>query len=212
MLIGISGAHGCGKTTLAKQYATQSGLEYIPASTNEIAKRAGYAHGSVDLDINERIKLQWSILEGFKGFIRDCPANTVTDRTPLDVAAYTMAEIGMHSTKLVDPAVLKTVPALVREAQELTKKRFQHVTLLRPLPTYDAIDGKRPPANEAFQMHYQFLLEGLAFATHMSKTFTISLCMTNSLEARLEMLSEDVADVIERNGTHQTPAEHVFVH
>lgn len=210
MLIGISGAHGCGKTTLAKEYAIRSGLDYVPASTNEIAKRAGYAHGSVDLDINERIKLQWHILEGFKSFIKDCPPNAVTDRTPLDVAAYTLAEMGMHSAKLADPAVLKTVPLLVREAQALTKQCFQHVSILRPLPTYDAVEGKRPPENEAFQMHFQFLLEGLAFATQMSKTFSISLSVTNSLEARLEMLSEDVADVIERSGSHETPV-HTFV-
>lgn len=198
MLIGISGAHGCGKTTLAKEFALRSGLEYLPASVNEMAKSAGYAHGSVSLSLTERIDLQWVMLGAFRKFLAKCPADCITDRTPLDVAAYTLAEIGMHSDKTVSAASLDSVPELVKEAQQLTKAHFQHVMLLRPLPSYEAIEGKRPPANKAFQMHYQYLLEGLAFAAHVGRPFSISMALSNSLNERLSMLTDDVADVMDR--------------
>lgn len=198
MLIGISGAHGCGKTTLAEEFALRSGLEYLPASVNEMAKSAGYAHGSVSLDLTERINLQWTMLGAFRKLLAKSPADCVTDRTPLDVAAYTLAEIGMHSDKAASADSLNSVPELVKEAQRLTKAHFQHVMLLRPLPSYEVIEGKRPPANKAFQMHYQYLLEGIAFDTHMGRSFSVSMTISNSLSERLSILADEVADVMDR--------------
>ncbi len=198
MLVGISGAHGSGKTTLAKEIALRMGLVYVPASVNEMAKSAGYKHTSVDLPLKDRIFLQKHVLEGFRTFLGKCGPETITDRTPLDVAAYTLAEIGMHSGNVLDAAMQEMVTDIVKDSIAMTHQLVNHVMVLQPLPAYEAIEGKRPPENPAFAMHFQYLIEGIAFSAHDNQRTSVSMCLSNGLEDRIAFLAADIDDLMDR--------------
>lgn len=87
MRIALTGAHGVGKTTLARQLAEKYNLEIIPECARELLDSAGWDWHS--LNITERLMLEASIARTYRSYFAQIEDNWVSDRTPLDVIAYT---------------------------------------------------------------------------------------------------------------------------
>ncbi|EOW9031436.1 AAA family ATPase, partial [Cronobacter malonaticus] len=86
--IGITGAQGSGKTTLAKFIDRHYGIPYVDAGVGKLMSELGVKVGE-QLPLYERLQVQMEIAKhielitrGMEGF--------VIDRTPLDVVAYTL--------------------------------------------------------------------------------------------------------------------------
>ncbi len=87
-IIGFSGESGTGKSWVAEKLATQLGFHYQPSRGAEVA-------AEINFDVNaphtfvERLNYQEDVLE--KMIEDNClHLNAVFDRTPLDLAAYTI--------------------------------------------------------------------------------------------------------------------------
>jgi hypothetical protein len=87
--IGISGVHRTGKTTLAKELAKRLGLPFIPVDASGYFKELGLDPKDnmscadlmlVQKNILEGSREKWGVTTGF-----------VSDRTPIDFAAYTVS-------------------------------------------------------------------------------------------------------------------------
>ena len=90
--VGFMGAHRTGKTTLAERVATESGLAFARTSTSEVFARHGLDPAE-PIDGVTRLKLQQEILREGERVWGSYPGGFVTDRTPLDMAAYTLVGV-----------------------------------------------------------------------------------------------------------------------
>src|ERR1035437_11190687 len=92
-LIGLMGSHNTGKTTLMHAYAEKNNLARIETSVSAIFKELGRDPAAV-FDFRTRMDIQEHVLtrvdEGYAEL--DPKEQAITDRTPIDMLAYTMAE------------------------------------------------------------------------------------------------------------------------
>lgn len=195
MLVGITGSSGTGKTTLATDVADALGISFVPSEINKIALAAGFKNASLELSFDERITLQQKILVGYKEFLAELPSNTITDRTPIDIAAYMMAEVTMHSGKKMREFAMQQITTFVEDCLAVTNATFDTVLIVRPLNTYEEIDGKRPPVNPAYQLHTQLIMEGLA--SRIKRVNKVVTIFTLDRERRAEIATEVLMERME---------------
>jgi nicotinamide riboside kinase len=156
MRIGFCGAHRTGKTTLAIAVAEKLKLDTTLSGTSAIVKQFGF-NMALDnrLEVSNGLAMQQAILDALlEGQVGD---NFVADRTPIDCAAYLLAD----ATASVGNAELhEEVMTYVESATRETFKRFDLLVLVPPALPFEAIDGK-PPYNLAYQMHHHLLCRSL---------------------------------------------------
>lgn len=157
MLIGISGAHRSGKTSLAKSFAEANSKEWTfhPHKTITFSKK----NIVKELSLSERIDAQIEILENHKVFIDDLKAkggNVIVDRTPLDFIVYLLCEVGMTS----DLDHSSTIMRYIDDCLHYLNMNFNEIFMLNPLDIFVEEEGK-PAKNIAYQTHFHFLMKGL---------------------------------------------------
>lgn len=97
MRYGLCGAHRVGKTTLMKELSVKLDLPVIETSTFAVFKQRNL-DPAIHYDFSTRMSVQQDILN----HLVSCYATEtkfITDRTPLDALAYTIADIN-NSTSL----------------------------------------------------------------------------------------------------------------
>lgn len=122
MRIGFMGAQGVGKTTLLKElvgYSALVGHAFIPGMTRNITKRLG-------LPINEQgtFETQKALVKNMVWHLK-AYENLVTDRTLLDIYAYT---VYMHEKGKLDSTQVNYIRQRVIKYQPL----FDLVVFMRP--------------------------------------------------------------------------------
>ncbi|MDE4914807.1 AAA family ATPase [Methylobacterium sp. 092160098-2] len=156
MILGLAGTHRSGKSTLARDVAERAGIGYYDGSFGRLAKTLGY-ESVAKMDIAERLSMQHRVLDLYDREIRQDGGGRITDRTPFDMCAYLIAEVGMHAG--LEEAASRSVVAYRDRCIALTRELFDAVFLLQPLPVYVVADGK-PSGDPAYQQHIQMLIEG----------------------------------------------------
>lgn len=97
--IGLSGAHRTGKTSICREIENlyNGGVVFVPTTSSDVAARLGF-DTTAQHDFGSRLHFQLELLDTLET-IWDSAKNTyevwVTDRTPLDLLAYTY--IDSHS-------------------------------------------------------------------------------------------------------------------
>lgn len=123
--IGIIGAAGTGKTTLAKRISEELGVEFLEAKqiTQPILDRDEYDYGS-GIQVERFLSSAARQKQILRSTLRQQSnaASWVTDRTFVDIAAY--AVCGLHDS---DPAVLRRMVEQCREA--LNGDLYSHLFL-----------------------------------------------------------------------------------
>ena len=95
MILGVAGAHRVGKTTFAKDFADAGEATLMVTSASEVFK----AHGldpAAPMDFKTRLYIQRHILDHVQDVYSCWKAPykvAITDRTPIDMMAYTLAEV-----------------------------------------------------------------------------------------------------------------------
>lgn len=158
MRIGFTGAHRTGKTTLARAVARCYQLPLLSLRVSGIVADHGFDM-AVDNRLDTGVIMQAAQLTDMIEAIEANPAGFVSDRTPLDAAAYFMADAtaGAGSEMSRETAV-----QYVERCMALTAKHFDVVILVPPAITFEPLDGK-PPMNEAYQEHLHLLIRGMLF-------------------------------------------------
>ena len=153
MRIGLTGSHRCGKTTLMHAFSAASGLPTAPSTVSQIAARAGYDMSqsrmtAAGLDFQDTVLDTMAVDYALPAF--------VSDRTPLDAAAYTMCD-AVAGTGDLDDRIL----AYRDRALRLTASLFDVIVLVQPgIPVVSA-PGK-PPLGAAYQEHFNYVAYSLA--------------------------------------------------
>lgn len=90
--IGLCGSHRTGKTTLAGKIAEKLKVPFIQTATSQVFARNGLDPAE-HLDFASRIGIQHEILQEAEKDWKKAGGTFITDRTPIDMMAYTMVDI-----------------------------------------------------------------------------------------------------------------------
>ena len=157
--IGLAGTHRTGKTTLAKAWAARHGCDYVTLSVSKILADMGMTTKQVSDCSDTRLELQQELLRRSNIAFFEKAGSFISDRTPIDIAAYTLADAieGYYSD-----AQWSVVQQIVDDCIEITNNAFHCLLMLRPEPSigYKAEPGK-PMPDMAYQMHHSIVIAGL---------------------------------------------------
>lgn len=152
--IGLCGAHRGGKTTLAEALAESLALPFARTSTSAVFARHGLDPAQA-LDFATRLWIQGEVLAAARGVWGQFPGGFVTDRTPLDFIAYTLADV--HGGQSVDAAALRQY---LENCFAATRAFFSLLVVVQPgIPLVP--EAGKAALNPAYIEHLNSLVLGL---------------------------------------------------
>lgn len=191
MLYGVCGTHRSGKTTAAKLLAEQMGIEFLDSSF-DVAKKFGY-NPVGRMSLKDRMAMQILVLDDHIEKLKAAPRPLVTDRTPLDYFAYTLAQFGMTSHEQADEQTLACAWHFCQKCLETTKTYYDMVFIMDPLTVYEVDPNKATPvANPAFQLHIHALIHGAVSQIHREVNYAIVPFMP--VQERVDFIAQQVVD------------------
>jgi len=160
-MFGLSGAHRTGKSTLAKVISEKLHLPYAQLNeASRIFKEMGLVQG-IDYSPEIVLTVQERILEAadkfFQAHIDEHGTSFITDRTPLDMAAYMMVLVGRSN--FTDKELVR-VESYLKDCRTVCSSYFSMIMLVQPGIPYVAEEGK-PPPNLMYQEHIAALIYGM---------------------------------------------------
>ncbi len=175
--IGLCGAHRTGKTDLATALSFALDMPFIPLNTTDIFLRY-HLNPSKPMDFKTRMDIQHRILDYAVDTWSNASQPFISDRTPIDMFAYTIAEVQGNTLNARMEAELADYKL---RCQQATEKYFGNVVLVPPaIPIIDAI-GKASPSRGYIE-HIHLLCLGLLHSSHVMG-YVIDEDVTN-IEAR----------------------------
>lgn len=127
-MIGLLGAHRVGKTTLARKVSEDLGIPFVETKLSDVFTMMGL-NPADKLTFAERMAVQKLALGHCEQKWAAEPETFITDRTPLDFIAYTLAEVGRwNMSEAADKMVLDYISDCIKAANRF----FSMVLLVQP--------------------------------------------------------------------------------
>jgi predicted ATPase len=155
-MIGLTGAHRTGKTTLARAFSKSYSVPLLETSTSAVFKELGF-DPKADYDFKVRLFIQNRILDVAESLYRSEGGVFITDRTPLDMLAYTMADVQRANLDRDDVTMFMDY---MNRCIDVTNHHFASLMIVQPGIALVEEDGKAP-ANPAYIEHINSLIMGL---------------------------------------------------
>lgn len=169
MNVGISGSHRVGKSTLAKAYSEACGIPYLQTNVVGTFERLGL-DPKADYPFNVRLFIQAEILKDLRAIYESAKSFGVfiTDRTPLCLLMYTMAEVRRDN---VGDDLTKELAQYVDDCYRTINEFFSAIVLLQPgIGIVD--DPTKGVVNFAYMEHLNSLIFGLCADERMQTQYT----------------------------------------
>jgi AAA domain len=194
MILGICGAHRTGKTTLASEFAKRNGkFTFAATSVSKMMLAAGMDPAR-DYGIEQRIEMQQVILTELDKHYASFGPMTVFDRTPLDAAAYLLADVQREN---VDPSLHPGIVSYVERAIEITNRRFSLLLFVPPaLPLVE--EAGKAPATPAYVEHISQIINGLRNDERMKVKHLMLRRQDTQLDIRVAALENSVMRLLQR--------------
>jgi len=159
MAIGLIGAHRVGKTTLAAAAAEKSNIPFIPTNLSAILRREKIDL-SKPIDIMRKMEIQQMLLDETVELFKTQQGSYITDRTPLDMLAYVLAEIGPHASLEASESILK----YSKDCFTHTNQLFDLIVLVQPgIEIKQDIKKETAPINQAYIETLNYIMTGLIY-------------------------------------------------
>lgn len=154
-MMGLAGAHRVGKTSLARASAQALEVPFVETSASAVFARYGIAPDQ-PLSFQERMVIQDAILQDCIEKWSGYKAGFITDRTPIDLMAYTVADIrGDTVPEGADVLVANYLHRCIEAAND----HFMELMLIQPgIPVVPA-PGKAA-LSQAYMEHLNTLMMG----------------------------------------------------
>jgi len=179
--IGLGGAHRTGKTTLANILAQQSDIPFLVTQTSAVFRQYGLDPAAA-MDFRTRLEIQTLVLAAAEQVWGEAVGAFITDRTPLDMVAYTLADI--QGTTVVDAVALSDY---VERCFRVTNQLFTRLVIIQPGIPLVAAEGKAA-LNPAYLEHLNSLIIGLCNDERLQvKSYCIPRSVV-TMEARRQWL------------------------
>jgi hypothetical protein len=155
-VIGLAGSHRVGKSTLAALYAERFKIPFAKTSGSEVFRRLGI-DPAAPMSFETRLMCQEALLKMLQETYQDICGEFITDRTPIDLIAYTLGDAVGDAV----PAELRPrLERYVHDCFEVTNKYFDAILVVQPgIPIVPA-EGKAAP-NWAYIEHLNAVCLGL---------------------------------------------------
>lgn len=156
MRIGFVGPHRSGKTTLARLLAEELKVDLVESEVSAIARDMKFNMGAKN-SLGTRLKFQEKVLVNFLNTQVKREGDFVSDRTPIDAAAYLMADVQASvGTIEQQEEVLEYCDAAMR----MLSRTYDIVIFVPAAISVEPAEGK-PPINPAYQEHHGMLCAGM---------------------------------------------------
>lgn len=162
-MLAFVGAQRTGKTTLAKAFA-QKNTDYtaLMTSVGGVFKRLGL-DPKVDYPFDKRLDTQRHILDELEAQYNGAGLLFVTDRSPVDMIAYTLADVQRET--LTDP-LEKALEEYVNDCFEVTNRYFATLMIVQPGIEPEESE-KSAPATYGYTEHINALCIGLTMDSRL---------------------------------------------
>lgn len=181
MNIGLCGSHRTGKTTLAETLSQRRGLPFLRTGTSEVFRECGM-DPSKPMSFDRRLWIQHKILDAAEQMWNAEQSRFITDRTPLDMAAYTLADV--QGCTVVDFVGLERY---ITRCFDSANRFFGMLVLVQPGIPLVPEKGKAA-LNEGYLEHLNFLILGLCRDERVSSEFLCLPREVKAIEDRVEMV------------------------
>lgn len=144
-MIGLTGPNGTGKTTLANAFAKERGIPCVETSASAVFKRMGL-DPKADYPFEMRLAIQEMLLGVFCQQYKTAAAKSslfVTDRTPIDLASYLLADVQRETVFGNDNANQATI-RYVDSCLAAATHYFSVIVLVQPGIQLAEREGKAP--------------------------------------------------------------------
>jgi len=180
--IGLCGAHRTGKTTLAKALSIQFNLSFVKTSATSIFEKLGLDPKD-NLCFVDRFKVQLAILDEFNSTWSSCDSSYVSDRTPLDLLAYFLADI-RGDTSVTDDQLSYYMEACF----DACNKHFSNLIVVQPgIPL--VYEPGKAAINIGYIEHLNAIVTGLLYQLPPSFRGKLIIPRTSlSIEDRVEFV------------------------
>ncbi len=175
--IGICGAHRTGKSTLAQKLAHSLGIPFVQTITSQVFAEAGLDPAQ-SMDFSTRLMIQQKVLLAGEAVWSSSSQPFVSDRTPIDMMAYTLADI--QGTTIVDFSQLSDY---LQQCFAIANLFFNHLIVVQPGIPLTYAEGKAA-LNPAYIEHINTLI--------------IGLCQDSRLSSKVKILPRSLLDLSER--------------
>jgi predicted ATPase len=164
--IGLCGSHRTGKTTLARQIAARTGMDFLRTTTSEVFASNGLDPSSA-MAFNTRIWIQHKVVDAAEAVWRNAAGPFISDRTPIDMMAYTLADI--QGGTAVDFAELEKY---LDHCFAVTNRFFSELVVVQPAIPLVHEEGKAS-LNRSYMEHLNVLVKGLCCDERLRCPFTL---------------------------------------
>lgn len=203
-MIGLAGAHRTGKSTLARRFSEVSGIPFLQTSASGTFARLGL-DPKKDYPFAVRLDIQRNILDDCEKVYRSIgvASTFITDRTPLDMLAYTLADVQREN---VDGALAGVFESYVKDCYEIANAHFPIVVILQPgIPLVEA-EGKAP-ANPLYIEHINSLVLGAVTDERFKGNHFYIPRKETTLEGRVKCVDYCLSRTVQRHETWRKSME-----
>ena len=182
--IGLCGSHRTGKTTLAQVISEQYDVPFVVTTTSEVFVENGLKPSS-PMDFETRLWIQDKIITAAEKVWSGCDGPFITDRTPLDMLAYTLGDI--QGVVMVEFAPLQRY---IDRCIESTNRFFDNLCVVQPGIKLVSAPGKAA-LNLAYIEHLNTLVLGLCADERVTVPFHLLPRQVTDLQKRCEFLAQN---------------------
>ncbi len=152
--LGLCGAHRTGKTTLAIALSSNLNIPFVRTTTSQVFAQLGLDPAE-PMDFTTRLYVQNHVLEAAEQVWQDASTPFISDRTPIDMIAYTLGDIQGKTD--VDFNLLSQY---MERCFTSTNQFFQNLAIIQPGIPLVYEQGKAA-LNAAYIEHINVLVAGL---------------------------------------------------
>jgi hypothetical protein len=185
MNIGLCGSHRTGKTTLGEAISQRTGMPFLRTITSKVFQQYGI-DPSMPMDFKKRLGIQHKILDAAENIWQTEEEQFITDRTPLDMMAYTLADI--QGTTEVN---FDELEGYLARCIDVTNTFFALLVLVQPGIPLMHEEGKAA-LNEGYLEHLNYLILGLCNDDRIKGTFLYLHRTMTSLDARVDAVLNEL--------------------
>ncbi|MEA5488622.1 MULTISPECIES: AAA family ATPase [Pseudanabaena] len=152
--LGLCGAHRTGKTTLAIAISSHLNIPFVRTTTSQVFAQLGLDPAE-PMDFQTRLFVQNHVLDAAEQVWQNSATPFVSDRTPIDMIAYTLGDI--QGKTEVDFDLLSQY---IDRCFASTNQFFQNLAIIQPGIPLVYEEGKAA-LNAAYIEHINVLVIGL---------------------------------------------------
>lgn len=202
---GLAGAHRTGKTTLCEYlHKTNPAIPFVRTSTKEAAAKFGF-------DVNnpgsyeQRLDWQEYLLDLYGRLFDQQGTAFFTDRTPLDLASYLIAEV---PTGEIDPDWDRRTQRYLDRCIEMADRHFALIALIQPGIPHVQVEGA-PLPNVAYQEKLNLILIGLGNHQGYNGRFAVVNRQITDMKQRANLIAAQVGETYKhyRSALHALPRQ-----